>query len=822
MIVKKLRCLLALVLALAMMLSLAACGEKKEEVDPAVSSEMVYTSESVRVDSPLLKNGISPMLYTEEGFYGISYEETEDGPATLEREEAEAESDDAGEEPAGENGEEAVKEEKRVEAEDNGCRLYFVSYDGEVRQFSAYRALPAEPDPGDKTGFYSGTGFSTMLQEPDGGLLIVENAYSGWFDGTEEEMQQDTMETWEKYRNSQEYYLRRLNEDGSEKSCLKLDFHADDMWLYFNNSQFDDKGNLIVASDQAIFVFTPEGSVAAQMNIDIYADRIIKLRDGSIVLLGYSETGIALYPLDLEKKTLGAAISIPNDAYNLRAGDENYDFYYTSGMFLYGYRTDTQETDKVLNWLDVDVKGSGMDNFFFTEDGSMMCVTVQYRSERTVTDIYRVYQVPADSLPKKETLTLAVMYGDSVYDKVIDFNRSSDSVRIQVIDYSEFNDPENDDYESGRKKLLTEIMSGQMPDLLAMDQMPYSHLAAKGLLEDLYPFLDADPKMNRSDFFENVLQALEVDGGLYQICPSFNVLTLMGATQVVGETPGWTYQELEAALATMPEGCEPMDMYTTRGDLLRTLLSIDLEHFVDWSKGECQFESEDFIELLKFTARFPEKVDDDMDWESSANRLAEGRQMLTTAYLYSIDSQVWNDAEFGELGCTYIGFPTSDGVGSCMMLYQGFAMSSSCRNKDAGWAFLRSFLEDDAQRDDYGGLPVSKKIYQEKLEKAMTPEYEKDENGDFVLDENGEKKQVPIGGYWSENGTEVKIYCLTREQADKMWEAVSTCTKIWQEDSAIYDIVYEQAQAFFNGQKTAEEVARLIQNKITIYINEQR
>ena len=41
-------------------------------------------------------------------------------------------------------------------------------------------------------------------------------------------------------------------------------------------------------------------------------------------------------------------------------------------------------------------------------------------------------------------------------------------------------------------------------------------------------------------------------------------------------------------------------------------------------------------------------------------------------------------------------------------------------------------------------------------------------------------------------------------------------------DMSIADIVTEQAAAYFSGQKSAEEVAKLIQSKANIYINEQR
>jgi hypothetical protein len=66
------------------------------------------------------------------------------------------------------------------------------------------------------------------------------------------------------------------------------------------------------------------------------------------------------------------------------------------------------------------------------------------------------------------------------------------------------------------------------------------------------------------------------------------------------------------------------------------------------------------------------------------------------------------------------------------------------------------------------------------------------------------------------------VYALTQEQADKLLDVIMTTTKVADESDSIFDIVNEQAQAFFAGQKSAEEVARLIQSKANIYVNEQR
>ena len=42
------------------------------------------------------------------------------------------------------------------------------------------------------------------------------------------------------------------------------------------------------------------------------------------------------------------------------------------------------------------------------------------------------------------------------------------------------------------------------------------------------------------------------------------------------------------------------------------------------------------------------------------------------------------------------------------------------------------------------------------------------------------------------------------------------------QNDAIFSIVQEQAAAYFAGQKDPEEVARLVQSKAKLYVNEQR
>ena len=400
-------------------------------------------------------------------------------------------------------------------------------------------------------------------------------------------------------------------------------------------------------------------------------------------------------------------------------------------------------------------------------------------------------------------------------------------MRIEVVDYSQFNTDE--DYSAGLTKLTTEIMSGNLPDILSLQGMPYQQLAAKGLLEDLYPYIDADAEIKRDDFLPNVLQALEENGKLCSTISTFNIVTLAGAAQIVGDKPGWSYSDVVAALARMPEGCTVLDQFTTSGDILRDMLTIDADYYIDWATGQCRFDSKEFADLLTFSKLFPNAFDSmNFNWDeyqSDNARISEGKQLLTRLYLGSFDDITRTEAEFGG-NITYIGFPTASGVGSYLNVSSGYAMSANCADKDAAWQFLRGFMTEKGldTQGYYWGFPANRSLLEKQLKEAMTIEYEKDENGNYRLDpDTGERIPIARGGFWTDGMDEPKpYYSLTQEQADKVMEVINTATKLYSQNTAVLDIITEQTDAFFAGQKTAEEVGKLVQGKMNIYVNEQR
>lgn len=63
---------------------------------------------------------------------------------------------------------------------------------------------------------------------------------------------------------------------------------------------------------------------------------------------------------------------------------------------------------------------------------------------------------------------------------------------------------------------------------------------------------------------------------------------------------------------------------------------------------------------------------------------------------------------------------------------------------------------------------------------------------------------------------------MTDAEEQDLRALMSGITAFARTDISLRDIIDEETQAFFSGQKSAEETARMIQSRATIYVNEQK
>ncbi len=411
-----------------------------------------------------------------------------------------------------------------------------------------------------------------------------------------------------------------------------------------------------------------------------------------------------------------------------------------------------------------------------------------------------------------EILTYAVLTPEHADRKAVEsFNSSHTDVQIVVKEYS--------DAES-RKRLLTEILSGQIPDIMDLHsgegwhsfQLPYRQLAQKGYLEDLWPFIENDPNLGRDRILEAPLRAAEVDGGLYMVFDSVSINTLAGDANTVGDRQSWTLAELQTAYSAMPEGSTVLAYICRKIDVASCILPMSLDSFVDWNTGKCSFDSESFRSILEFINNFPSEVDWSSDEAINAEiswRRQNGLQMLSSETIDSLDRMVFINAQYGG-NASFVGYPMEDGnAGSCFVIAgRRTAISSACRNRDAAWEFIRRSL-----------LPrYSEEMLQKQRTLTCIPVNRIQYNLANKVDADRQPYKTML--FWE--GPVVEIEPATQKDIQRLDDLVNSISKIDLCDSAIYNIVLEQSGPYFAGDKTLDETVALIQNRVTLYVNENR
>ena len=66
------------------------------------------------------------------------------------------------------------------------------------------------------------------------------------------------------------------------------------------------------------------------------------------------------------------------------------------------------------------------------------------------------------------------------------------------------------------------------------------------------------------------------------------------------------------------------------------------------------------------------------------------------------------------------------------------------------------------------------------------------------------------------------LFAPTEAQMDRFWKLYESTEQITGRNDALLDIICEQAQPYFAGDKTLEETAKLIQNRASLYVNENK
>lgn len=643
-----------------------------------------------------------------------------------------------------------------------------------------------------------------------------------------------------------QYYMMKIDESGKTSGRIEIKpDKKDNDYFYLSDNIIFLNGKLIVYLDKKVHIFNKDGSFDKAFEVDNYITSMFTANNGKVYILSQQEGagGLGISELDLKTGKTSNTVGLGNDSiYNVYKVKEavNGNIYLSTDSCLYEFDFKKGKTELVFNWINVDIDGNSISDFMQMEDGSFFVLDtlVDYTSMENGNmssdiEIATISKKKYSDTKQKKKLTLASNYID-IYVKreILKFNKTDGSHRIEVADYSSYEDPS--------EQINLDITSGKIPDIIDVGYMPKELYIKKGFLADLYPLIEKDSEIKKEDFIDTVRTTLEHNGKLYYLPVSFRINALAGSKKIFGNIEGWSFEDMEKIYNNMPEGSSFMHNMTSEW-FVQNMLSSQMENFVNYDTGEVNLDSEEFINMIEFSKNFKDnKLDtssDDSyimssggpgsDVEISCNDasyelIKKGKVLLKLMEMYDFSDIQINEKLFKDQGgYNVISYPSPDKDNKLSICSSGnyFAISEKCEDKEGAWSFLHRFYTYKFQKD-YGGsslngFPVRQDAMDKRIEYAMATKPYTDDDG---------TKVHPVTNYsYNYGGFKITLKPYTKEQMDifrSMLSRIGAETDLSSSYNEIPKIIEEETKSVYAGDKTAKEAAGIIQSRVSIYVNE--
>ncbi|MBR1853500.1 MAG: extracellular solute-binding protein [Lachnospiraceae bacterium] len=584
----------------------------------------------------------------------------------------------------------------------------------------------------------------------------------------------------------------------------------------------DDNGIVKVSADGNAEPMTSTGALGNML--DNYSG-IASMPDGKLLITYYDDQWQNVYinTYDFAADQTGEAVKLPSTvAYSLSGRfvtDAKGDVVYSTSEGVFKYHIGAEREEEIMSFVNSDLYVTGFDVILALDDSSFAACFSEFDSTDYSRSIHGglFTKVDPKDIPDKKVLVLggSYLYGD-LQKRVVDFNKASQEYRIVMKDYSQYNT--YDDYTLCYTQLNNDIISGNMPDILVVDSynMPLENYVNKGLLADIDELIQKDAELSKVEFMDNFFEACRINGRLYEVVPSFSMHTYIAKKSLVGEHNIWTMKDAMKLMESLPEGTNLFsDM--TREQFMNSVMEVTGSQLVDISTGKCSFDSEAFIDYMKFAKSLPEELGDNYysdDWYTTyESQYRENRTVLDVCYLSSIEDLIYTiNGKFGE-DVSLIGFPGTGEAGSGGVIYTNtsYALAAGSPNLDAAWNFVRYYLTDEYQETVEWQLPASRQYLERNAQKATQKQV-------YMVDGQPVEEDYH---YWINNEM-MDIEPLSQSQVKEIVDYIASVKTRAYYNAAVINIVGEELGAFYKNQKSAEDVASLIQNRVQLYINENR
>lgn len=358
------------------------------------------------------------------------------------------------------------------------------------------------------------------------------------------------------------------------------------------------------------------------------------------------------------------------------------------------------------------------------------------------------------------------------------------------------------------KTTNTAILSGKGPDLIEMDQLPVENYVKKHMLANMSEIIEKDPSFKKEQYFNNILDNVKSNGGVYGMPLYFFVYGLIGdqtlieKSEVKFDDKTWNWSQYTDAIRQLMKFGEKSGQYgvfSSPDALLNEMVKDQYPTFVDEVNGKVSFDSDTFTKLLQ---QVKSLSDEHIITEEQVHPLFRTVSIVSpTDYIRELKQSEYNLKGY-EFKSKLYAKPNANGqqTGGYFRPYATIGINEKSSVKEEAWDFLKFMLSDEMSAPRTG-FPLNKSLYEKQKQQ--------------LLKEGTVKSDQEMGAMKG------KIFEVTAKDIQGLDQFVfGAIHPVAFKPSKVEEIISEESKAYFSGQKSAEVVAKLIQNRVKTFLNE--
>lgn len=397
---------------------------------------------------------------------------------------------------------------------------------------------------------------------------------------------------------------------------------------------------------------------------------------------------------------------------------------------------------------------------------------------------------------ENQTVILWTMRASSqLKESVRNFNEGDYGYRVMI--HSCYDPERNVSRDDAQLSMQMALSRSEGPDIILVEFLDVDALAEQEMLEDLTPYFAKSKRVDLEDYLESVIVSYTYDGKLLALPRWITIETLWGKAGIVGETPGWTVQEMLSLAERYPD--HSVVGQFTRWDFMWIGMDFIPETFWLEQNGKARTELK---MLMEQAASYPEQIDR-LQWQEEYQQVCREEALLTMQTVHKLETLLYLYEVLGGEEMIPIGYPTMDATPKALLnpIDGLYAIPANEPNKEGAWEFLELFfageLDPEESNTVFGsarGIPVCRKEWEPVFQEVLQ--------------------------WWD------RIYHTEWTEEDlavieKWLDELTAMAGVFPYSVRPFEVIIEEEwESYYEGDKTLEEALQVIEGRGKLYFQE--